>query len=127
MLQRPFVLLAVLLLATLVCPISLPLAPLLGYPGLLVIGCGLLGKALNGELERPGQKAFIWMTYLGLVLILHGVVLCSDTALAGAPPGAGQKRIGQGLAYAGAGLAGIGAIVAFLLDPGRRREVVDGR
>lgn len=120
MLQRPFVYLGALLLATVLCPIFLPLAVLLGYPALLVIGTGFVFKWLNGGLKRPGQMASLWATYLGFVLILHGVVICFDTALAGAPPTAAEKRFGNNLAYLGAVVAGTSAVSSYLLDPGRR-------
>ena len=86
MIQRPsFVVLGMLLLATVACPLSLPLAPLLGYPALVVIAVRLTLEWLEGRLERPAQAASTWGVYLGLVLILHGVLIGFDTALAGAP------------------------------------------
>jgi hypothetical protein len=102
----------VLLLATVLCPIFLPVALFLGYPALLVIGAVVVFQWFTGTLERAGQVGCVWLMYLGLIVILHGVVICADTALAGAPPTAEQKRFGNGLAYLGAALAGASAVAA---------------
>ncbi len=120
MFQRPFRHLAVFLVATILSQIFLPLAVFIGYPWLLIIGVALLLKSLKGEIKSPGQTAFLWAIYLGFVMILHGVTICSDSALAGAPPSEEQKRFGNGLAYLGAAIAGISAIAAYLLELARR-------
>jgi len=117
-----FGILAALLLATVACPIFLPLAPLLGYPALLVIAVGSALSWYRGRLDRAGQVASIWALYLGLILVLHGIVLCADTALAGDPPTAAQKRFGTGLAYLGGSLAATAAVAAYALEPGRGED-----
>lgn len=121
MLQRPVVVLVALLLAMLACPIFLPLAPLLGYPALFVRGASLWFRWSVGTLKRPGQVGSVWAMFLGFVMILHGIVLCFDTSLAGAPPTAEAKRFGNRLAYLGAAVAGTAAVAAYALEPGRWR------
>jgi len=95
----------------------LPLAIFVGYPALLLIGLESLLRWLNGELKGPGRRASLWAIYLGFVLILHGITICFDTPLAGGSPSDEQKRIGNGLAYLGAAMAGVSAVVSFVLDP----------
>jgi hypothetical protein len=116
MFRGPFLFLALLLLGCVVCPIFLPLAVLGGYPALLAIGTWSILRGIFGRLDRPAASAAIWMIYLGLIVTIHGILLCFDTALAGAPPTAEEKRFGTMLAYLGGSLAGASAVVAYVVD-----------
>jgi hypothetical protein len=118
--KGPFLFLALLLLGTVVCPIFLPLAVLLGYPVLVGIGLWYLGRSLLGRLETPAEVMAVWSAYLGLILTIQGILLCADTALAGAPPSAEQKRFGTGLAYLGGAVAVASVVAAYALDLRRR-------
>jgi hypothetical protein len=118
--KGPFVFLAILLLGTLVCPIALPLAILLGYPALVFIGLWYAGRALAGRLERPAEVIAVWVAYLGLILTLNGIILCTDTALAGTSPSLEQKRFGIWFAYLGGAVAVTAVVAAYTLDWRRR-------
>ncbi|MEW4571134.1 hypothetical protein AB1L88_24960 [Tautonia sp. JC769] len=122
MLRWPFRILAGVLVLTTVCPILLPLALLIGYPSLVVIGLGYAVLGATGRLERPAEVAAVWAAYLGLFLTLQGIVICFDTALAGAPPTAGEKRFGTRLAYLGGGIAGVSALLAYGIDLRHRAD-----
>ncbi len=119
MFQQPFKGLAIFLIATILCPICLPLAVLVGYPALLMVGVACLVRWRQGELKTPAQAVSLCAMYLGFVMILHGVVVCTDTPLAGSPPSAEEKRFGTGLAYLGAAIAGGSAIAAYWFSPPR--------
>ncbi|MFO0890644.1 MAG: hypothetical protein U0790_16055 [Isosphaeraceae bacterium] len=84
MFRGPFVLLGALLVSIIVMPILLPLAVLLGYPLLLIIGGVIFARWLAGHQERPGEMAAVWAAYLGLIVTLHGIILAADPA--GATP-----------------------------------------
>jgi hypothetical protein len=92
----------------------------IGYPWLIVIAATSAARWNAGRLDRPGQVAAVWATYLGLILVLHGIVICFDTALAGASPTAAEKRFGTWLAYLGGAVAGVGAATAYAIDLRRR-------
>jgi hypothetical protein len=127
MLRGPFRILGGVLVATILCPILLPLAILIGYPSLVIIGIGYAIHGFAGRLDRPAGVATVWAAYLGLFLILHGIVICFDTALAGAPPTAEEKRFGTRLAYLGGGIAGVSVLLAYLLDVRHRAKGKQGR
>jgi len=57
----------------------------------------------------------VWAAYLGLILILHGIVICFDSALAGTPT-IEQKRFGNRLAYVGGAVAGVAVVFAYAID-----------
>jgi hypothetical protein len=120
MFRGPFLPLACFLGATAVCTIFLPFALLFGYPWLIGIAIWYTGRWMLGRLEKPAEVAAIWTAYLGLILILHGAVISFDTALAGTPPTAAQKRFGNRLAYVGAAIALTSIIVAYTVDLRRR-------
>jgi hypothetical protein len=118
--KGPFLFLALLLIGTVVCPLFLPLAILLGFPVLFFIGLWYAGRWLTGRLERPAEVVAVWAAYLGLILTIQGILLCADTALAGASPSAEQKRFGTGLAYLGGAVAVASVVAAYALDLRRR-------
>jgi hypothetical protein len=115
-LRRSFAPLGLFLLVTAVYTILLPLAILIGYPWLIAIGVWHAGRWFAGRLERPAQTAAVWVAYLGLILILHGIVLCFDTALAGTSPTMEQKQFGTRLAYSGGAVTALAVIVAYSLE-----------
>ncbi|WP_165247267.1 hypothetical protein [Paludisphaera soli] len=94
MLRGPFGCLGAFLIGVTLTVVFLPLAFLVGYPALAALGLWYLARGVLGRLERPGEVASIWTAYLGLILILHGIVLGFDTPLAGAPPTPEEKRFG---------------------------------
>lgn len=121
MFRGPFVLLALLFLVTLVMPLFLPIIVLFGYPMLAGIGLWLIARGLVGRLERPAEMAAVWMTYLGLILAVHGILIAADISLKGAPPSEEEKGFGYRLAYAGGTLAGLSVVAAYGLDLRNRR------
>jgi hypothetical protein len=56
------------------------------------------------------------LTYLGLVVVLHGILIGFDTALAGEPPTPETKRFGRTGAFLGAALAAISVVAAYALE-----------
>jgi hypothetical protein len=111
-----FLPLAVTLVVTAGSLILLPLAILLGYPWLFGIGIWYAGMWYAGRVAKPAQVAAVWVTYLGLIIILHGIVIGFDTALAGAPPSEEQKRFGRKLAYAGGVIAAVSVVAAYAIE-----------
>lgn len=120
MFRGPFACMALLLLGSTVTLIFLPLAVILGYPTLLAIALYYFGRWVVGRLADPVGVAAIWAVYLGLVVCLHGILICFDTALAGAPPTPEEKRFGTNLAYVGGALAVAAVISAYALEAGGR-------
>ena len=100
----------------------LPLVPLLGYPVLAVIALVFLANWFwveeRGLLSRRfAQLVCFWTICLGLVLMIHGIIICMDSALKGPPPTPEEKRLGRIIAYAGAGLSGLAAVGAYVFQP----------
>lgn len=116
MLKGHFLPLATFLLATVICPFFLPLAMLFGYPWLIVIGVVQGRRWYAGHLQKPAQVTAVWVAYLGLILILHGIAICFDTPLKGAPPTEEEKRLGTGLSYLGGVVSTVSVVVAYVLD-----------
>ena len=56
------------------------------------------------------------MTYLGLIVLLHGILIGFDTALAGAPPTDAEKRFGRRVAYAGGAIAAFFVVIAYAIE-----------
>jgi hypothetical protein len=127
LIKGPFLFLAVLLAGTVVCQIFLPLAVLVGYPALVLIGLWYTTRWLAGRLERPSEIVAVWIAYLGLILTLQGILLCFDTALAGQSPTAEQKRFGTWLAYLGGAIAILAVILAYAIDLRLRRKSAHGK
>lgn len=125
MVRGPFAFLAVVLTVGVGTVVLMPVAVLLGYPGLVLAGVWAAREWAAGRLDRPAGTAAVWATYLGLVLAVHGLVLGADTALAGAPPSDEQRRAGARLAWTGGALAGAAAVAAYAA--GRRGSGASGR
>jgi hypothetical protein len=115
-LKGAFLPFGIFLLATTVCLVFLPFAILIGYPWLIGIGFWYAGLWYAGRVVRPAQVAAVWVAYLGLILILHGILLGFDTALAGAPPTAEEKRFGRMVAYLGGAIAGVSVVAAYATE-----------
>jgi hypothetical protein len=110
---KPF---GIFLIVVAVSIMLLPLAVLIGYPWLLGIGVWYAGCWFAGRVPRPAQLATVWVAYLGLILVLHGILIGFDTALAGEPPSPEAKRFGRRLAYLGGGIAAVSAVAAYALE-----------
>ena len=127
MLSPPFLLLAIVLILTSLTLVFMPLGVMFGYPFLLVIGIIFLAKWSLGRLPCASSTAAVWLTYLGIVVCLHGVILSTDTALAGAPLSMAELQFGKTVAKSGGALACGAAIAAILLDRRWRRRIIQNK
>jgi hypothetical protein len=112
-LRGPFLILAILLVTGTVCPILLPGSNLLSYLALLGIALWFAGRWWAGHLKNPAAMAAVGACYLGLTVLLHGIVLCWDTPMGGVPPTDEEQQSGTGLAYLGGAVAAVTAVVAY--------------
>lgn len=122
MYKRPLTYVVAFVLVAILCGIAMPLIVILGYPTLMISAAGLVVRSREGEIERPGQAACLLTMYLGLLMFFHGTLYVMDTPFS-SPPSDEARRFGNGLAYLGAGVAGISAISAYALDPSRKGRI----
>ena len=118
-LKGAFAPLGMFLLAATISIAFLPLTILIGFPWLVGIGIWYAGLWWAGRVERPGEMAAVWVTYLSFILVLYGILIGFDaSALAGATQA--EKRFGRKVAYVGAAIAGAAVVTAYALDVRRR-------
>jgi hypothetical protein len=106
---------------------AFPIILILAFPTLIGGGLWFTGKAVfllartalrrdGNDLCRGLQAAGFAVLCIGFLLILKGVVMSIDMSIAGAPPLFEEKAEGKRLAYLGATIAGVSAVVAYVLD-----------
>ena len=67
--------------------------------------------------RRFAQLVCFWTICLGLVFMIHGIIICMDSALKGPPPTPEEKRLGLIIAYAGRGPVGARGRRRYVLQP----------
>ena len=59
------------------------------------------------------------MTYLGIIITLHGILLGWDSSLGGAPPSAEMKRLSTWVSYMGGGIAILSILASYFFLPSK--------
>lgn len=78
MLKQPFSLLAIVLIVT-SATLFMPLGVLFGYIFLAITGVLFCIRCCRGIPAKALGYVSIWMTYLGIILTLHGILLGWDS------------------------------------------------
>ncbi len=104
MLARPFSFLAIVLIVT-SATFFMPLGVLFGYIFLVITGVLFRIRCCRGIPAKAPRYVSIWMTYFGIIITLHGILLGWDSSLGGAPPSAQMKRLSTWVSYTGGGIA----------------------
>jgi hypothetical protein len=107
--------------------IFLPFVLLVGYPVLLMIAVFFLPRwfLLEGRgllSRRLAQLVCYWAICFGLIVMTQGILIAMDSALKGPPPTPEEKRQGRMIAYTGAGISGLAAVGAYVIQPWNRRS-----
>ena len=118
MLKQPFLLLAIVLIVT-SATFFMPLGVLFGYIFLAINGVLFCIRCCRGIPAKARGYVSIWMTYFGIIITLHGILLGWDTSLGGAPPSAEMKRLSTWVSYTGAVIAILSILAAYFFAPSR--------
>ena len=119
MLKQPFLFLAIVLIVT-SATLFMPLGVLFGYVFLASTGVLFCIRCCRGiPVKAPGYVS-IWMTYLGIIITLHGILLGWDSSLGGAPPSAEMKRLSTWVSYTGGGIAILSILAAYFFTPSKK-------
>lgn len=113
MLKQPFLFLAIVLIVT-SATFFMPLGVLFGYVFLASTGVLFCIRCCRGIPAKAPGYVSIWMTYLGIILTLHGILLGWDSSLGGAPPSAEMKRLSTWVSYTGGGIAILSILASYL-------------
>jgi len=117
-LKRPFSFLAIVLIVT-SATLFIPLGVLFGYIFLASTGVLFCIRCCRGIPAKALGYVSIWMTYLGIIITLHGILLGWDSSLGGAPPSAEMKRLSTWVSYTGGGIAILSILAAYFFTPSK--------
>ena len=115
MLKRPFSFLAFVLFFTSATVAFIPLGVLFGYIFLAITGVLFCIRCCRDIPADVSGYVSIWMTYLGIIITLHGMLLGWDSSLGGAPPSAEMKRLSAWVSYIGGGITLLSIVAAYFL------------
>ncbi|MEC7409830.1 MAG: hypothetical protein VYB72_13505 [Planctomycetota bacterium] len=119
MLKRPFSFLAIVLIVS-SATFFMPLGVLFGYVFLASTGVLFCIRCCRGIPAKAPGYVSIWMTYLGIIITLHGILLGWDSSLGGAPPSAEMKRLSTWVSYIGGGIAILSILAAYFFTPSKK-------
>lgn len=119
MLKQPFLFLAIVLIVT-SATLFMPLGVLFGYIFLASTGVLFCIRCCRGIPANASEYLSIWMTYLGIIITLHGILLGWDSSLGGAPPNAQMKRLSTWVSYTGGGIAILSILAAYFFTPSKK-------
>ena len=97
----------------------MPLGVLFGYIFLAITGVLFCIRCCREIPAEASGYVSIWMTYLGIIITLHGILLGWDSSLGGAPPSAGLKRLSAWVSYMGGGIAFLSILAACYFAPSK--------
>ena len=94
-----------------------PLGVLFGYIFLAITGVLFCIRCDRNIPAKASGYVSIWMTYLGIIITLYGILLGWDSSLGGAPPSAEMKRLSMWVSYMAGGIAFLSILAAYFFAP----------